>query len=141
MPFKTCRGLPYPNTLSIFRKISSAHCTDAAIILSVRGLPCGPPNRSSAVSRVARDDVPSHDCHRAFTAYDSEKYALSLWLFPLRNSHQNGFAGWRITTQKTSGFHPVHEYWVAGANDLTSRIFQLEAEDGVAIECSLRDSL
>jgi len=35
--------------LSIFRIISLAHCTDAAINWSVRGLPCRPPNRSSAV--------------------------------------------------------------------------------------------
>jgi hypothetical protein len=36
---------------SIFRMIRSAHCTAAAIIASVLGLPPGPPNRSSAVVR------------------------------------------------------------------------------------------
>ena len=42
--------------LSIFLIISLAHCTDAAINWSVRGLPCGPPKRSSAVRmcRLAR---------------------------------------------------------------------------------------
>ena len=44
------------NTLSIFFMICSAHWIDAAISLSVRGLPCGVPNRSSAVCmcRLAR---------------------------------------------------------------------------------------
>jgi hypothetical protein len=40
----------FPHTASIFLIISTAHWTDAAINLSVRGLPCGVPNRSSAVS-------------------------------------------------------------------------------------------
>jgi len=44
------------NTLSIFRMIRSAHWMLASMSLSVRGLPCGVPNRSSAVCmcRLAR---------------------------------------------------------------------------------------
>jgi len=44
------------NTLSIFSMILSAHWMLAVISLSARGLPCGPPNRSSAVRmcRLAR---------------------------------------------------------------------------------------
>jgi hypothetical protein len=44
------------NTLSIFSMIFSAHWTEAAINLSLRGLPWGPPNRSSAacMCRLAR---------------------------------------------------------------------------------------
>jgi hypothetical protein len=38
-----------PHTSSTFFIINTAHCTLAAISLSVLGLPCGPPNRSSAV--------------------------------------------------------------------------------------------
>jgi hypothetical protein len=43
--------------------------------------------------------------------------------FKLENA--TGQIGWRITTQKTPGFHPVHEYWVAGANvySATTHIF------------------
>jgi hypothetical protein len=46
----------FPNTASILAMIRSAHWMLAAINLSVRGLPCGPPNRSSAVCmwRLAR---------------------------------------------------------------------------------------
>ena len=48
---------PQPEkTLSIFRMIASAHWTLAEINLSERGLPIGPPNKSSAVCmcRLAR---------------------------------------------------------------------------------------
>jgi hypothetical protein len=34
--------------------------------------------------------------------------------FKLGNA--TGQTAWRITTWKTSGFYPVHEYWVTGAN-------------------------
>jgi hypothetical protein len=55
---RCCGGLNSQpvDTLSIFRMIASAHWIDAAISLSVRGLPIGPPNRSSAVCmcRLAR---------------------------------------------------------------------------------------
>jgi hypothetical protein len=44
------------NTLSIFRMIRSAHCTDAAINLSVSGLPLGVPNKSLAVRMYRRED-------------------------------------------------------------------------------------
>ena len=46
----------FPNTLSIFCMIRSAHWMLASMSLSVRGLPCGVPNRSSAVCmcRLAR---------------------------------------------------------------------------------------
>ena len=49
-------GHSLPHTLSTFFIIASAHCTLATINLSVRGLPCGPPKRSSAVCmcRLAR---------------------------------------------------------------------------------------
>ena len=38
------------NLLSIFRWTASAHRTDAATSLSVLGLPCVPPNTSSALA-------------------------------------------------------------------------------------------
>jgi len=55
-PFPTISDYNRSHTLSIFLIISLAHCTDAAINWSVRGLPCGPPKRSSAVCmcRLAR---------------------------------------------------------------------------------------
>jgi hypothetical protein len=55
------------NALSIFRKIRSAHCTDAAISLSASTL-LGIPNRSLAVLMYRREDR-GHDSQNAFAAF------------------------------------------------------------------------
>src|SRR4029077_2649070 len=52
-------SLYFPKTLSIFCMILSAHWTEAAIIASVRGLPCGPPNKSSAVFKCRATRMPA----------------------------------------------------------------------------------
>ncbi len=49
----------FPTITSTFFIIKVAHWTAAAIILSVRGLPCGPPNRSSTRSRCRAMRIPA----------------------------------------------------------------------------------
>jgi hypothetical protein len=48
--------------------IRSAHCTDAAINLSVSGLPPGVPNKSLAVRMYRREDR-GHDPEHALAAF------------------------------------------------------------------------
>ncbi|HEV3205881.1 MAG TPA: hypothetical protein VGZ28_02925 [Terriglobales bacterium] len=49
----------FPTITSTFFMIRVAQCTAAAIILSVRGLPCGSPNNSSAWSRWRAMRIPA----------------------------------------------------------------------------------
>lgn len=60
-PIRHASGMAgiYPKTLSMFRRILSAHWIAAATILSVPGLSCGPPNRSSAVSWCRATMIPA----------------------------------------------------------------------------------
>ena len=52
-------AVAHPTVTSTFFMIRVAHCTAAAVILSVLGLPCGPPNRSSALSRLRAMIIPA----------------------------------------------------------------------------------
>jgi hypothetical protein len=82
------------NALSIFRKIRSAHWTDAAISLSASTL-LGIPNRSLAVLMYRREDR-GHDSQNAFAAFVHQTNLLLSLSIRQKEKLQRVGRGWSL---------------------------------------------